>query len=152
MRLSRTRLALLALPSALLLVVAIVGSASAGGRPLSGAMSGAAERPNPADADGSGQFALWLNAGEEEVCFELHVADIGTPTASHIHIGFADQAGPVVVGLTTPTADPAGGFSSSGCVTLAHEKIQAMLQAPHAFYVNVHNAEFPGGAIRGQLG
>jgi hypothetical protein len=24
--------------------------------------------------------------------------------------------------------------------------------APWAFYVNVHNADFPGGAIRGQLG
>jgi hypothetical protein len=147
MRPTKSRLAFLALPSAILLVVALVGSASAGGRPLTGTMSGAAERPTPGDADGTGTFAFWLNAGQGEICYELTAAGILPAAAAHIHIGFDDIAGPVVVPLAAPTSG-----SSAGCVDVPREKIHAMLVAPWAFYVNVHNADFPGGAIRGQLG
>lgn len=147
MRSTRSRLAILALPSAILLVVALVGSASAGGRPFTGTMSGAAERPAPGDPDGSGTFAFWLNAGQGEICYELTATGILSAAAAHIHIGFDDIAGPVVVPLVAPTSG-----SSAGCVDVPREKIHAMLVAPWAFYVNVHNADFPGGAIRGQLG
>lgn len=30
--------------------------------------------------------------------------------------------------------------------------VQRILNNPEDFYINVHNPEFPGGAIRGQLG
>jgi hypothetical protein len=32
-----------------------------------------------------------------------------------------------------------------------HPRLAAILANPNGFYVNVHNAEFPDGAIRGQL-
>ena len=147
---NRTTLAfpsiVLALIAAIALTVALSASVFAGGRPLSADLTGVAEIPD-ADPDGTGHVDLWLNAGQEEICFELTASGIAPAFAAHIHIGFSDLNGPVVVGLAAPT-----GGSASGCVTLAREKIQAILQAPHAFYVNVHNADFPGGAIRGQLG
>jgi hypothetical protein len=84
---------------------------------------------------------------EREVCFQLTVSDIAPATASHIHRAPAGVAGPVVVGLTPP---PTSG-SSSACVSASRELILEIIQNPEAFYVNVHNADFPAGAVRGQL-
>jgi hypothetical protein len=117
-----------------------------GGRPLSTALTGAEEVPGPGDPDGSGEAVLTLNHGQGQVCFQLNVSDIAPATAAHIHVGPEGVAGPVVVGLTPPT-----GGSSSGCVTADRDLIKAIIQDPDAYYVNVHNAEFPAGAVRGQL-
>jgi hypothetical protein len=84
--------------------------------------------------------------GQEEVCFELTVSGIAPATAAHIHAGPAGVAGPVVVGLTPPTSG-----TSSGCVSADSTLIKAIIQNPEQYYVNVHNAEFPAGAVRGQL-
>lgn len=118
-----------------------------GGRPLSTTLTGAAEVPGPGDADGTGTASITLNHGQGEVCYELTVDKIAEANAAHIHEGAVDQAGPPIATLTPP-ADG----SSKGCVPLDKDKIQAILQNPENFYVNVHNAEFPDGAVRGQLG
>jgi hypothetical protein len=117
-----------------------------GGRPLATTMTGAAEVPGPGDPDGVGTALLTLNPGQEEICFELTVANIAPATAAHIHVGPVGVAGPVVVPLPAPTSG-----SSSGCVSAARALIKAIIQHPENYYVNVHNAEYPAGAIRGQL-
>ena len=109
-------------------------------------MSGAEEAPGPGDPDGTGTATITLNPGQSEVCFELTVADIAPATAAHIHLAPAGEPGPVVVGLTAPTSG-----SSTGCVTADRELISDIIRTPSAYYVNVHNADFPAGAIRGQL-
>ncbi len=48
-------------------------------------------------------------------------------------------------------APPAGG-SITGCTSATSALVQQIADNPAGFYVNVHNAEFPNGAIRGQLG
>jgi hypothetical protein len=127
--------------------LALGPAAMAGGRAFSTALTGAEEVPGPGDPDGSGTVSITLNQGQGEVCFELSVQDIAPATAAHIHVGAAGIAGPVVVGLTPPTSG-----SSSGCVTgVAEDLIKDIRQNPEAYYVNVHNAEFPAGAVRGQL-
>jgi hypothetical protein len=50
--------------------------------------------------------------------------------------------GPIVVSF-------AGQLTGSG---LSDPDLANVLANPTGFYVNVHNAQFPGGAIRGQLG
>lgn len=118
-----------------------------GGRPLTASLTGEAEVPVTGDVDGTGSAIITLNQGQGEVCFELSVQDIAPATAAHIHVGTADVAGPVVVGLDPPTDG-----TSSGCVTgVSKSLIKAIRQSPEEYYVNVHNADFPGGAIRGQL-
>jgi len=118
-----------------------------GGRPLYATLSGAAEVPGPGDPDGSGWAKLRLNQGQGTICFEITVTDIMTSTAAHIHEAQLGIAGPVVVGLTTP--DPTG--TSIGCVSASKEMIKDIRQNPTGYYVNVHNAAYPGGALRGQL-
>lgn len=124
-----------------------VPGADQGGRPLSANLTGAAEFPGPGDPDGSGTALITLNYGQGEVCWELHVSDIAPATAAHIHFGAAGVAGGVEVGLTPPTDG-----SSTGCKSdVDRDLIKAIMQNPENYYVNVHNADFPGGAVRGQL-
>ena len=60
----------------------------------------------------------------------------------------AGVAGPIVVTLPTPGADGI----ADGCVSgLDSAILQEILDNPGGYYVNVHNGEFPDGAIRGQL-
>jgi hypothetical protein len=129
------------------LLLALAGAVlAAGGAPLSATMTGAAEVPGPGDPDGSGSASITVNPGLGEVCFELSVSDIAPATAAHIHVGPAGVAGPVVVPLAPPTSG-----TSSGCVSVDRELAMALVQETEDYYVNVHNAPFPAGAIRGQL-
>jgi CHRD domain/Glucose / Sorbosone dehydrogenase len=115
------------------------------GKPLATRLTGAVEIP-PGDPDGTGLATFRLNSGEGEVCYELTVRNIATATAAHIHPGAAGETGPAIVPLNAP----ANG-SSSGCVAVSKELVRAIRQNPEAYYVNVHNAEYPAGALRGQL-
>ena len=121
--------------------------AADGGRPLSAHLTGAAERPAPGDPDGGGHANLRVNVGQSQVCYDLMVEKIATATMAHIHKAGPDAAGPVVVSLTAP--DAAG--NSSACVTADAALVKDILQNPGAYYVNVHNADFRAGAVRGQL-
>lgn len=130
-----------------LLAVAMTAAvAQAAGRTLTATLTGAAEVPGPGDPDGSGQATITLNPGQGEICWELSVTGIAPATAAHIHVGAVDVAGPVVVGLAPPT-----GGSSSGCTSADPALIKAIMKNPEQYYVNVHNAEYPAGALRGQL-
>ena len=125
----------------------IAGAAiAADGRKLQTTLTGAAEVPGPGDADGAGTASITVNPGQNQVCFALAVTNIDPATAAHVHIGPVGVAGPVVVPLTAPTDG-----SSSGCVTVTRAVALAILKDPPAYYVNVHNAPFPAGAVRGQL-
>jgi len=116
------------------------------GRPYTVTMTGAAERPGPGDPDGTGTATLRINAGQNQVCYSLTVSGIDAATAAHVHRGGPEVAGPPVINL-----DPPADGSSEGCATVERSLAQELIRTPAAFYVNVHNAAFPPGAIRGQL-
>ncbi len=118
-----------------------------GGRKISTTLNGASEVPGPGDADGMGTFEGRVNPGQGQVCYKLTASAIVTATGAHIHRGAAGTAGPIVVGLTPPATG-----SSEACATVTRELAMELIKSPEAFYVNVHNAPFPAGAIRGQLG
>lgn len=129
-----------------LVALAVVATGFAGGAPQSATLTGAAEVPGPGDSDGTGSVSLQLNPGQGEICYQLQVANIAPATAAHIHVGAPNVAGPVVVPLVPPTSG-----SSSACATVDRELVLAILKNPEEYYVNVHNAAFPAGAVRGQL-
>jgi hypothetical protein len=144
----RTRLLLVLSVFALASLLGLAGSASAGGRPLSTDLSGAEEVP-PADPDGTGFAHLTLNSGLGEVCWSITASDITLPaTAAHIHEAPAGENGDIVVTLSPP--DESG--TASGCTVADRALVKDIRKNPSDYYVNVHTTDYPGGAIRGQLG
>jgi hypothetical protein len=133
--------------SAALALLLATPALAAGGAPRVATLSGSNEVP-AADPDGAGSAKITLNVGQATVCWEISVANITLPaTASHIHGAPAGVNGPVVVPLSPPDATG----HSSGCRAADPTLIQAIIDSPAAYYVNVHNADYPGGAVRGQL-
>lgn len=110
------------------------------------ALTGAEEAPDPGDPDGTGTAKITLDSAKGEVCYELMVQHIDKSNAAHVHNAPAGQAGPPVANL-----DPPAEGSSKGCATVDAKVVADIQQNPTNYYVNVHNAAFPGGAVRGQL-
>lgn len=147
----RTKLALsLVAAGSLIAGVASAQTAANGGKRYTVTMTGEEECDNAGacnlgDLDGTGTAVITVNKGQQRVCWDISVSGVDPIAAAHIHIGFAGKAFPnnIVVHL-----DP-----DTGCTAVTDRALlDALLLAPQAFYVNVHNATFPGGALRGQLG
>ena len=138
----------LTLTAAAAVLLASCVSAPGGRRAeLSVSMNGLQEVPGPGDPDGNGTAEIRVNGSEAEVCWNLYARDIDQATVAHIHRGAEGIAGPPVLTLTTPGPDG----HSQGCATVDAALANAMALQAHEFYVNVHTAAFPNGAIRGQL-
>ncbi len=137
----------LVLLAALTLALAPVATADNGGRPFRLTLTGAAERPGPGDPDGSGTALLRLNPGQGRVCYDFAVSGVAPLLAAHIHRAPVTSPGPVVI--PTPPTTATGG---SGCVSADRGLILDIIRHPGDYYFNVHNAEFPAGALRAQLG
>jgi hypothetical protein len=106
-------------------------------------------KPGPGDPDGYGNATVLVY--KKKVCYTLAVTGIEPATLAHIHKGVKGQTGPVVV----PT-DPNQSFNpprdvSSGCERIPSSLSADLRQNPTNYYVNVHNTQYPEGAIRGQL-
>lgn len=108
-------------------------------------LTGAAEAPGSGDPDGVGEVSLDL-IGDGQLCLRLHVRGIDRPTMAHIHDGDAGVAGPIGVPLPTPIFG-----TVFGCVGVEPPLFAAIAADPGGFYVDVHTAAFPAGAVRGQL-
>lgn len=137
---------LILLPVCLIFIVSATARQAAS--PMSVTLTGKAEIPGPGDEDGTGTANLTMNQEKGEVCYELTVAGIDAPVAAHIHEGTADKAGPPVVNFKPEFKDN----MAKGCVSADKEILMKVSQNPANYYVNVHNAAFPKGAVRGQLG
>jgi CHRD domain len=116
--------------------------------PLTATLIAEAEVPGPGDSNGLGSAAVTSDPATRTVCYAIHVVGIATPTAAHIHQGVVGVAGSIVVPFDPPT-----GGDSSGCVQNVDADLATRIRDnPADFYVNVHNADYPDGALRGQLG
>ena len=118
-------------------------------RTFTASLRGANEVPGPGDADGTGTATITITPSLNQVCWSISVSGIALPaTAAHIHKGRAGVSGDVVVTLSAPDATGKANGCASG---LSAALIEAILDGPAGYYVNVHTSDFPNGAVRGQL-
>jgi hypothetical protein len=134
-----------------LVVAASVGAQGGGDRAIFAVMTGAKEvdvnGEHHGDPNGRGSFSATLDG--RQLCYGITVKNINNPVAAHIHRGSSKVAGPVVQPLEQPaTGDPG---ASSACVQISRSLARGLRRNPSRFYVNVHTADLPNGAVRGQL-
>jgi len=95
------------------------------------------------DPNGSGEAHFTLSKARGRICANVEWKNIGTPDAAHIHRA---SDGRILVDLTGSVT---GG---SHCATgVSRTLIGKILAHPGRYYFNVHNMQFPAGAIQGKL-
>ena len=85
-----------------------------------------------------------LNASSGKVCWTFELAGVAKPAFAHIHKGRAGTSGPVFIAFGKT-------YKAKGCTRASKKAIDAVESNPNGYYVNVHNAKYPNGVVRGQL-
>ncbi len=107
-------------------------------------LSGGEVVPGPGLPGGSGAVSLNVTAGGE-ICFSFDIAAVPGVSSAHIHQGASGSAGPVVVDFGV------NGGDTFGCVNTDTPTAVGILNAPEDYFVQVHSAAHPAGAVRGQI-
>jgi hypothetical protein len=141
-----SKLALLAAVVGVLVIALAAAGGAGAAATLRASMSGAKEVPK-GDPNGTGSARITTSPARRRVCFDITLRRVGTVTSGHIHRGVAGQAGVIVV----PLFDKATTHPKGCARNVKRSLIQAIERNPGRYYVNVHNATYPGGAARGQL-
>lgn len=110
-------------------------------------VSGAEEVP-PTDHPAAGLANVYPTADSASVCYDYFGSPIEDFTAAHIHEAAAGADGPPVIPLNYVP----GGDGFIGCSFGVDPAVLAdVLANPADYYVNIHTAALPDGAVRGQL-
>ena len=116
-------------------------------------LSGDQEVPvagGPAVGDPTGRAVAFITAHDTQVNYSFAWLGI-SPILGHIHKAPFGANGPVVVPLFASPI-PATVVAVSGTVSGLDPALLKDISAhPSDFYTNLHTAQFPGGAVRGQL-
>lgn len=126
------------------------------------------------DPNGRGEaYVFGIDGSTTTFCYVLQVQGIGeldqapgNGRMAHIHRGAPGENGPVVVSLAWPQDGASADCISesrilpSGAPAFARDPATGqplataleILTEPGEYYVNVHNAAYPSGVVRGQLG
>jgi hypothetical protein len=105
------------------------------------------------ESGAAGRAIVRIDADTGEITYRVVARRLpgtiaGSPGA-HIHVGAAEEMGPVVQALELTGRDR--GLVAIGTATNP-ALAEAIVADPANYYVNVHTTACPAGAIRGQLG
>ncbi|MER5521770.1 CHRD domain-containing protein [Streptomyces sp. NPDC002763] len=121
---------------------------------LVASLRGANEVPvagGPAVGDKDGVALEFIQVKGDKVTVAVTWRGTGRPTDLHIHQGAKGTNGGVKIDFGK-LLKKAKGHSVTGSVKVTDKALLKQLTTdPGAFYANLHTAEFPGGAVRGQL-
>ncbi|WP_234343022.1 CHRD domain-containing protein [Streptomyces fulvoviolaceus] len=133
----------------------LVGAGGKGGTLLAASLRGANEVPvagGPAVGDKDGAAVEFIKVKGDKVSVAVKWAGTGKPTALHIHQGAKGTNGGIKVDFTELLGKNSKGRTVTGTVKVKDAALlDALKSDPNSFYANLHTAEFPGGAVRGQL-
>jgi len=125
-----------------------------GGVILAASLRGANEVPvkgGPAVGDKDGAALEFVRVKGDQVSVAVKWRGTGRPTLLHIHRGAQGVNGGIKIDFTKLLARSRHN-SVTGTVKVKDAALLKQLKNdPGAFYANLHTAEFPGGAVRGQL-
>lgn len=158
----------------------LIASGDQGPRKFSEVLSGLKEAPAIVATSGTGTFNATLNTDGSAIEYELTFSDLESNiTQAHIHIGYPQNAGNIVLWLcdsaagqvspfaSTPLCTPAGSTDGrngvvTGTLTAAEvaplvangsptwdEVVSLILNG--RTYANIHTATIPAGEIRSQI-
>jgi hypothetical protein len=107
--------------------------------------------PGTVVGDPDGRAVAVLRIQGSQVSYAFAWRNITAPIAGHVHAGVAGVNGPIRIGFFG-TALPDTATAVAGSVTVTDQALlDAVIANPASFYANIHTAQFPAGAIRGQL-
>ncbi|HET7030455.1 MAG TPA: CHRD domain-containing protein [Candidatus Limnocylindrales bacterium] len=116
-------------------------------------MSGDQVVPGPGDPDAAGTVEVDLSIDPDvpaggAVCTFWNILDVDPATSAEIRAGAPGSAGEPYLTVTPPDEEGFGG----DCVRdLEPSIVQAIVDDPSGFFVQVANDAFPDGAIRGRI-
>jgi hypothetical protein len=125
------------------------------------ALSGANSVPSN-DSTANGLAVVIYNSNTQDLTYNIFYQGLSAPvSAGHIHVGAAGVNGPIILPFVNPDLNGTTNFVT-GVLTAADlnpsaaNGINTFADAIAAIeagntYVNLHNTNFPGGEIRGQL-
>lgn len=106
------------------------------------------EKAGAGAMSGSVTGSFTTDLAKNVICYSVKNQGIKGITGIHIHVGAAGVDGDVAVAL-----DPMKiGHKGSTCVKVAAKVLADIAANPAMYYLNAHNATYPNGAVRGQLG
>ena len=135
---------LLVTAAALLATTAV---ANANSRVFVATLYGGNERPALGDLDAYGVATVTVNTATS-ICYSILLHNTVGNSSAHIHSGLPHVVGASVLPLIINGAVP---LRIANCIAAPAGLVTALRANSQAFYINVHNAAFPGGAARGQL-
>lgn len=135
--------------------VGLAGCGGAGGQPAAAkarptqiytaALRGNAE-PSAGSPRGSG-FAIIAFHGPTSLCWRFsHLHGFAIATHAAIYAGTNGRSGKLALALTGPPR-----LHHRGCIRSPEATHAEIVRAPTDYYVNVFAAQYPRGAVRGQL-
>ncbi|MCS0604414.1 CHRD domain-containing protein [Streptomyces sp. LP11] len=123
-----------------------------GARYFGSVLSGTNEAPagKQAVGDKDGRATALMRIQGDDVSFAFAWTGTEAPTMGHLHQGAQGKNGDVRISFFTRKLKDAPYVY--GTVKVHDDSLLEDIEAhPDDFYVNLHTAEFPGGAVRGQL-
>jgi CHRD domain len=164
----KTRGALVAMVSALLVALGSHVHAQPGTKVFQADLEGYQETPLTLSTAGTGEFRATLNAAEAELSYELTFSGLegGNVLFAHVHLGQIGLTGGVMFflcggggkpacpneGTVTGTVNASNVIGPAGQGIAAGEFAEAIRAMRNGFgYANVHTVTYPSGEIRGQI-
>lgn len=111
------------------------------------------ENVTDGDADGQGSARLDLDPRRGTACYEITWKKLdGAVTAFHLHAARRGSNGPHWIDFFNEQRFDGEQGRAADCVRSTRDKIEAAINDPSAYYLQLHSTVFEGGAVRGQLG